>query len=78
MIQIIVNDVSGQTYPVQVYVSDIYSNNQIFLGSITGASQLPSEYILSNSSIFENSPQINLILQDVDCVKTSLVTCTII
>lgn len=75
MIQIIVNDVSGHTYPVDVYISDIYENNKVFLGTITGSSELPSEYIISPPSIFENTPQFNLILEDVDCEKTSTNTC---
>lgn len=64
MIQIVVDDVSGSTFPVNVFVSDIYENNVLFLGQITGETQLPAEYYISPPSVFINSPQFRLFLED--------------
>lgn len=76
MIQITLDEISGSTLPVDVYISDVYNNNVEFLGTITSLTELPVEYIISNTSIFSNSPQFKIILEDsVNCEKTLTNTC---
>lgn len=76
MIQITLEDISGYTLPVEVYISDIYENNVELLGFINNISELPIEYILNTSSIFINIPQFKIILKDSEnCEKISTNTC---
>lgn len=76
MIQITLEDISGSTLPIDVYISDIYNNNVELLGTIISLSELPVEYIISSTSIFINSPQFKIILRDsVNCEKTLTNTC---
>lgn len=76
MIQVTLDDISGTTYPVDVYISDYYGNNKELLGTITGYTQLPVEYVLSPPSIYINTPQFKLILEDsINCEKITTNTC---
>ena len=35
MTQVRITDISGGTYPISVYISDVYGNNQTLLGIIS-------------------------------------------
>ena len=35
MVQIIINEVSGGTFPINVFISDVYGNNGVLIGTIS-------------------------------------------
>lgn len=76
MIKVTVDDVSGSTFPVDVYISDIYQNNILYLGQLTGETQLPQDYYIQPPSVFIDTPQLKLILEDSNnCEKSETNTC---
>ena len=64
MRQIIVTEILGATYPITVYLSDVYGNNLILLGTII--SPIPSvvTYTIQNDSIFNTAPKVLLTMVD--------------
>jgi hypothetical protein len=65
MVQVRLDFISGASYPVSVFIADVYGNNQSLLGTIN-AGPVPPE-IAYNSvipPIFQTAPQIMLILRD--------------
>lgn len=69
MRQINITEISGATYPVNVYLSDIFGNNLTLLGIID--SPVPPEVIftIQNDSIFNTAPQILISMIDSDGVE---------
>jgi hypothetical protein len=69
MRQIRITDITGVTYPVNVYVSDLNGNNESFLGTITSATA-PNPYFTNVTyttqipSIFNTAPAIMLTMID--------------
>jgi hypothetical protein len=78
MTQVRIDLISGGTYPINVYISDIYGNNQSFLGTITPGPVPP--IVIYNStipSIFNTAPQIMLKLVDSNnCETFKILDCT--
>jgi ABC-type glycerol-3-phosphate transport system substrate-binding protein len=65
MIQVRITEISGGTYPIDVYISDVYGNYQTLLGTInTGPVPPTVEYNNTIPSIFNTAPEIMLTLTD--------------
>lgn len=79
MSQIILNLVtSGSTYPIQVYVSDVYGNNSVLVDTITSGPIPPDVYITSVPEIFDTAPQVMVTMIDAnDCSVFHIVDCTV-
>lgn len=69
MRQIIITEISGATYPVNVYVSDIFGNNQTFLGSINSVVPPYVTYNVEIPSIFDTAPEVLLTMVDQNNVQ---------
>ena len=42
MTQVRITEISGGTYPINVYIADVYGNNQSLLGTIATGTTVPS------------------------------------
>ena len=64
MTQIRIIDISGNTNPINVYISDVYGNNQSLIGTIATGTTVPPivYYNTVIPSIFNTAPQIMLTL----------------
>ena len=78
MTQVRITEISGGTYPISVYISDVYGNNSTLLGTITPGPVPPTvEYNTTIPSIFNTAPQIMLTLVDANnCSIFKLLDCT--
>lgn len=78
MIQVRITEITGGTYPIDVYISDVYGNNQTLLGTINPGPVPPIvEYNTVIPSIFNTAPQIMLTLTDNNgCSIFKLLDCT--
>ena len=78
MIQIRITEITGGTFPVSVYISDVYGNNQSLLGVIDPGPVPPVVKFSSVvPSIFEGVPAIMLKLVDVNgCEVFKTLPCT--
>lgn len=64
MVQVRIEQITGATYPVNVYISDVYGNYQTLLGTISSAVPPVVNYNSVIPAIFETAPQIMLTLTD--------------
>jgi hypothetical protein len=65
MKQIRITEISGGTFPISVYMSDIYGNNEFFLGEINSGPVPPVvQFNTVIPSIFATAPEILLRLVD--------------
>jgi hypothetical protein len=78
MTQVRITEISGGTYPINVYIADVYGNNQTLLGTISAGPVPPTvEYNTTIPSIFETAPQIMLLMVDANnCNIFKLLDCT--
>jgi len=78
MTQVRITDISGGTYPINVYIADVYGNNQTLLGVINPGPVPPIvEYNTVIPSIFETAPEIMLLLVDANnCQVFKILQCT--
>ena len=78
MTQVRITDISGGTYPISVYISDVYGNNQTLLGIISSGPVPPTvEYNTVIPSIFNTAPEIMLTLVDGNnCEIFKILQCT--
>ncbi len=78
MNQIRINNISGGTYPISVYIADSLGNNETFLGVINPGPVPPVvTYNSTIPSIFYTAPQILLKLIDSNnCQIFKLLDCT--
>lgn len=78
MTQVRITEISGGTYPISVYISDVYGNNQTLLGTIsTGPVPPVVEYNTVIPAIFTNAPEIMLKLVDSNnCEVFKILQCT--
>lgn len=78
MTQVRITEISGGTYPISVYIADVYGNNQTLLGTITTGPVPPTvEYNTVIPSIFNTAPQIMLLLVDSNnCQIFKILDCT--
>ena len=61
MVQIRITNISGGTYPIEVYISDVYGNNKSLLTTITSGPVPPTLFYTSSiPPIFETAPEILL------------------
>lgn len=76
MTQIRISAVTGAT-PIEVYVADVYGNNQSLIGTITNTGVIPPDAAFYPPALFNSAPQIMLILVDNNgCEKFEILDCT--
>lgn len=78
MVQIRITEISGGTYPIQVFISDVYGNNQFQIGTINPGPVPPIQtYNATIPSIFETAPELMLKLVDSSgCEVFKILDCT--
>lgn len=78
MTQIIINYISGGTFPVNVYVADKYGNNKSLIGIVDpGPVPPPVKYNITIPLIFSTAPTVMLILEDANgCQIFKLLDCS--
>lgn len=78
MVQVRIDFISGASYPVSVFIADVYGNNQSLLGVINPGPVPPEvRYNSVIPSIFNTAPQIMLILRDASgCELFKILDCT--
>ena len=78
MVQIRITEISGVTYPVQVFISDVYGNNQYQLATINPGPVPPVQtYNSTIPSIFETAPEVMLkLIDDNGCELFKILDCT--
>lgn len=78
MIQVRIEAIDNGNYPVSVFISDIYGNNSVQLGTINPGPVPPQVfYNESIPIIFQDAPQIMLKLVDNEgCEKFRILDCT--
>lgn len=78
MNQVRITEISGGTFPISVYISDVYGNNQTLLGTINSGPVPPT--VTYNSvipSIFNTAPEIMLrLIDDNGCDVFKILQCT--
>ena len=76
MTQVRITEISGGTYPINVYIADVYGNNQTLLGTVTGGT-VPVLYNTVIPAIFETAPEIMLLMVDANgCQVFKILQCT--
>ena len=78
MTQVRIDLISGGTFPISVYIADVYGNNQSLLGVI-GSGPVPPvvKYNSTIPAIFNTAPQIMLKLIDSNnCEMFKILDCT--
>jgi hypothetical protein len=82
MRQIRIVDISGATYPVDVFIADVYGNYQTYLGTITSGTEPNPPFSSVNYTtqippIFNTAPAIMLLLVDSNgCRIFKILDCT--
>ena len=79
MVQVRLTEITGGTYPISVYISDIYGNNQTLLGTISTGTTVPPiiYYNTVIPSVFQTAPEIMLKLVDANnCEAIKILDCT--
>ena len=78
MVQIRITNISGGTYPIVVWISDVYGNNKSYLTTITSGPVPPTLfYTAIIPPIFETAPEILLTLVDANgCELFELIPCS--
>lgn len=79
MVQVRITEISGGTYPIKVYISDVYGNNQTLLGTVSSDPGFPPnlEYNTVIPTIFQTAPEIMLTLVDANgCSIFKILDCT--
>jgi hypothetical protein len=78
MTQVRITEISGGTYPISVFIADVYGNNSSLLGVIESGPVPPTvKYNNIIPSIFQTAPQIMLTLVDSNnCRIFKLLDCT--
>jgi hypothetical protein len=76
MVQVRITEITGGTFPIQAFISDIYGNNQFLLGTISGVP--PTVYYNTTiPTIFQTAPEIMLRLVDANgCESVKILDCT--
>jgi hypothetical protein len=78
MTQIRIDGITGVTYPVDLYVADIYGNNRYFLATISSGPVPPELAYTTLPAIFDTAPSVMLIMIDAnDCQKFEILPCEI-
>jgi len=76
MTRVEILSVTGGTYPINVYVSDYYGNNETLIYTITGSNPVPPQTGATLSAVFATAPAILLKMVDANnCEKIELLEC---
>jgi hypothetical protein len=75
--QVVVTEISGGTYPINVFISDVYGNYETFLGTINSGPVPPNiEYNTVIPPIFQTAPEILLKMVDANnCQVFKVLAC---
>jgi hypothetical protein len=78
MTQIRITEISGGTYPISVYIADVYGNNRYLLGTINSGPVPPVvQYNTVIPPIFSTAPEIMLLMIDGEgCEIFKILDCT--
>jgi hypothetical protein len=78
MKQVRITLVSGATYPIEVFITDVYGNNRYLLGTISSGPVPPTvTYNTVIPSIFNTAPQVKLLIIDSEgCETSKILECT--
>jgi hypothetical protein len=79
MVQVRLTEISGGTYPISVYLSDVYGNYQTLLGTIASGTTVPPVIYYNTviPAIFQTAPEIMLKLVDANgCETIKILDCT--
>jgi hypothetical protein len=78
MVQIRLTEISGGTYPIDVYIADVYGNNQYQIATINSGPVPPVQtYNSILPQIFETAPELMLKLIDANgCEIFKILDCT--
>lgn len=79
MVQVRLTEITGGTYPINVYISDVYGNNQTLLGTISTGTTVPPVIYYNTviPTIFQTAPEIMLKLVDANgCEAIKILDCT--
>lgn len=79
MVQVRITEISGGTYPISVYIADVYGNNQFLLGTLAVGTNVPPtlNYNTTIPSIFQTAPEIMLKMIDANgCEIFKILDCT--
>jgi hypothetical protein len=78
MVQIRIDEISGGTFPIDVFISDVYGNNQALIGVITlGPIPPPIRFNSTIPLIYNTAPEVYIKLVDNSgCERTEVLTCT--
>ena len=79
MVQVRITEITGGTYPINVYISDKFGNNQTLIGTISTGTTVPPTIYYNTviPSIFQTAPEILLTLIDANnCQSIKLLDCT--
>lgn len=77
MNQVVIEGISGVTYPVNVFISDIYGNYNTLLGVINPGPVPPQvEYVNQIPAVFKTAPIIKItLIDDNECEIYSDLVC---
>jgi hypothetical protein len=76
MSKIQIDLISGVTYPVDLYVSDVYGNNKTFVSTITSGPVPPIIDFTSLPTIFNTAPAVMITMVDANlCEKFEIAIC---
>jgi len=76
MSKIQIDLISGVTYPVDLYVSDVYGNNKTFVSTITSGPIPPAIDFTSLPAIFNTAPAVMITMVDANlCEKFEIAVC---
>jgi len=77
MTQVRITSITGETLPIDVFISDIFGNNKYFLGVINSTVPPTITYNSIIPSIFNTAPEIKLTLVDgKNCEISKILDCT--
>jgi len=77
MTQIRIYFISGASFPVQVYIADVYGNNQSLIGTITSAVPPEVDFNSTIPPIFNTAPAVMVKLIDSSgCEIFKILECT--
>jgi hypothetical protein len=78
MNQIVINYIVGGTFPINVYVADIYGNNKSLIGTVSSAVPPQVFFDVTIPPIFDGSTQLMLILEDINnCEIFKILNCEV-
>lgn len=77
MTQVRITNITGETLPVEVYISDVYGNNKYLLGLISSSVPPTITYNSIIPPIFNTAPEIRLtLIDDKNCEISKILDCT--